>query len=200
MNGELLDVELPWQPDQGNGVAGKLITEALKRIDCFRVEQSRIPSFETSNFFAAAGILQSVMACDLVRGKRFCEWGSGFGVVTCLAAQYGFEACGIEIESVLVEVAKKLARDYDLNCEFYSGSYLPKGAFSGDINPSQLDKSLGFSPYDFDVIYAYPWPAELDLLDKLFCRFAVSGTLLISYHGGGRFRVQRRVGASPHIA
>jgi hypothetical protein len=31
-------------------------------------------------------------------GPEFCEWGSGLGVITCLAAMLGFDAVGIEIE------------------------------------------------------------------------------------------------------
>jgi hypothetical protein len=45
----------------------------------------------------------------LATGRRFIEWGSGLGVVTCLAEWAGFDAIGIEIEPRLVGMAEELA-------------------------------------------------------------------------------------------
>ena len=56
-----------------------------------------------------------------------------------------------------------------------------------------LDAELGFSPFDFDVIYAYPWPAETAIMFELFSRFARPGGVLVTFHGGADLRVQRAV-------
>jgi hypothetical protein len=43
-------------------------------------------AFVPSNFRGAYGILQHPAAQAEAAGTLFCEWGSGFGVVACLAA------------------------------------------------------------------------------------------------------------------
>ena len=67
------------------------------------------------------GVLRALSEGGLARGWRFCEWGSGFGVVVGLAALVEFDACGIEIEALLVAEARKLADDFDLPVEFGQG-------------------------------------------------------------------------------
>ena len=64
----------------------------------------------------------------LAAGHRFLEWGSGIGIVACLAAELGFDAIGIEIEAPLVEIAESIAADHDIDVEFACGSYVPHGA------------------------------------------------------------------------
>ena len=53
----------------------------------------------------------------LLTGDRFCELGSGFGVVAMLAADLGIVAIGIEIEQVLVDQAKKFSSAIGERCE-----------------------------------------------------------------------------------
>jgi len=172
------------------------IEDALKRISQFQAQNVRIAGFEMSNYHLAAGVLQAIQFHGLTTGVRFCEWGSGFGVVACLAAMNGFDACGIEIEAKLVETARLLAADYALDVPFHLGSYRPQGVDNHDIMESAFSDLLGFSPFDYDVIYAYPWPAEAALLNRLFEQFASPGCLLVSYQGGGRFSVNRRLTAT----
>ena len=83
--------------------------------------------------------------------------------------------------------------DHSLDCDFFLGSYVPEGAWIDEIQPDKLDKPLGFSPFEFDLVYAYPWPAEAELLERLFCRFARPGALYVSYQGGGRIRLQTKI-------
>ena len=64
----------------------------------------------------------------LLGGRWFCEWGSGFGVNTCLAAMLEFDAWGIEVEGELVAAARRLAADFDLPAEFVRGSFIPAGS------------------------------------------------------------------------
>src|SRR4029079_19467023 len=106
------------------------------------------------------------------------EWGSGFGVVACLAAMLDFDAVGIEIESDLVDEAQQLADDFDLPVEFFCGGFIPRGsaihAGSGyswlSTDESTGDGVLGLDPDDFDVTFAYPWPDEEGATETLFER------------------------------
>jgi hypothetical protein len=58
----------------------------------------------------------------------FCEWGSGLGVVTCLAALLEFDANGIEVDSTLAHASRLLAADFDVPVEFAQGNFIPAGA------------------------------------------------------------------------
>lgn len=187
---DLKEVFIDWSPVDVDTDAGRFITDANTRISRFLLEAPRISGFAASNYHAAAGVLSALKENPLLQGLRLCEWGSGFGVVTCLAAQFGYQPCGIELEPMLVHAARNLAVDHALDCDFFLGSYLPEGAWKDEINPDNLHKPLGFSPFEFDLVYAYPWPAEAALLEQLFCRFARQGALYVSYQGGGRIRLQ----------
>jgi hypothetical protein len=137
-------------------------------------------------------------------GDLFCEWGSGFGVVACLAAMLGFESCGIEIEGELVDAARALADDFGLSVEFIRGSFIPEGS---DVCPDPDDgfawltthdggtqEELGLVPADFDTVFAYPWPDEERVVGELFERHAAVGAVLLTYHGNDVLRVRRKMG------
>src|SRR5437879_3497169 len=79
----------------------RFLREADERIEEFQV-WSRVPAFVPCDFEGTYRLLRSLSESILLRGNRFCEWGSGFGVATCLAAIVGFDACGIEIDRELV--------------------------------------------------------------------------------------------------
>src|SRR5438067_13768394 len=100
------------------------LREAERRIEQFQ-RQGRIPGFVPSDFARSYAVLRA-LAADGARGNLFCEWGSGFGVVACLAAMLDFDACGIEIEAELVDAAQQLAADYDLPVQFLQGSFIPR--------------------------------------------------------------------------
>jgi hypothetical protein len=177
------------------------LQEAERRIARFQ-RAGRVPAFVPSDFAGAYGVLEALAAADLASGSLFCEWGSGFGVVTCLAAMLEFDACGIEIEGELVDAARRLANDFDLPVEFLCGSFIPPG---GEV---YLETGAGFSwlttsqhcvrpelelaPDDFQVIFAYPWPDEERVTARLFERYAAPGAVLVTYHGGMEFRVRRK--------
>src|SRR5215470_12496592 len=61
------------------------------------------------------------------RWHAVCEWGSGFGVVACLAAFLEYDAYGIEVDSTLVRASRRLAADFGLPVEFAQGSFIPAG-------------------------------------------------------------------------
>jgi hypothetical protein len=52
--------------------------------------------------------------------------------------------------------------------------------------------ALGLLPAACDVVFAYPWPGEEDVYDRLFARHATPGALLLTYHECSRLLVQRR--------
>src|SRR6266571_5425895 len=102
------------------------LREAERRIDRFQLT-CQIPAFVPSEFEFAYNVLQALASAAPTFGRLFCEWGSGFGVVSCLAAMLEFDACGIEIEESLVDAARRLADDFGLPVEFTRGSFIPQG-------------------------------------------------------------------------
>src|SRR6516225_2515786 len=113
----LVDVELPVGELTVPRDVRAFLREAERRIERFQAT-GRSPGFVPSDYAGAYGVLTAVAAANLAPGSRFCEWGSGFGVVACLAAMAGFDACGIEIEAELVDAARRLADDFDLPVQF----------------------------------------------------------------------------------
>jgi len=178
------------------------LKEARRRIERFRHE-THFPAFVPGDYDEAYRVLQAVAEADLTPGSRFCEWGSGFGVVTGLAAMLDFEATGIEIEADLVEAARELIDDFGLPVEFTHGSFIPRGAEAyveagGDFAWLTTDVNHGadpleLAPDDFDVIFAYPWPDEEQLAAELFEHFAAEGAVLITHHACGAFVVRQKV-------
>jgi hypothetical protein len=179
------------------------LREADRRIRRY-YRRYRNPAFFPSNFRGAYGILQHLAAQEEAAGTLFCEWGSGFGVVTCLAALLEFDACGIEVDSTLVRASRRLAADYDLPVEFAQGSFIPAGdrllmraagSFTSlTTTEAPAHEGLGLATEDFGIIFAYPWPDEERVLGQLFERHAGAGPLLVTHHGGEDFRVCRKSG------
>jgi hypothetical protein len=164
----------------------------------------RNSAFVPCDFGGAYRILQQLAAQAETGGTLFCEWGSGFGVVTCLAALLEFDAYGIEVDSTLVRASRRLAADFDLPVEFAHGSFIPEGdrmSMWADGSFAWLTtteapayEELGLATEDFGIIFAYPWPDEEKVLGQLFERHAGAGALLVTHHGGEDFRLRRKSG------
>ncbi len=162
-----------------------------------------IPAFVPSNFEIAYRALVEIQAMNLATGRRFIEWGSGIGVVACLASCVGFDAVGIEIERKLVDIAQQIAGDHAIDVEFVCGSFVPAGVVprvdwidgvawlttEGDDGHEELE----LDPDDFDVIFAYPWPGEEQVIFDLFADVAAVGALLLTFHGMEGVKLQRKV-------
>jgi SAM-dependent methyltransferase len=198
----LTDVNLLRDEDPIPADVRAFLREADRRIDEFQ-QHARVPGFVASDFPSVYRLLRALASANLP-GNLFCEWGSGFGVVACLAAMLDFDAVGIEIEGDLVDAAQKLADDFELPVEFIRGSFIPKGgSIYADVRggyawlhteEAPTNDELGFDADDFDVIFAYPWPDEEGATEKLFDRYARTGALLVTYHGGDDLRLRRKVG------
>jgi hypothetical protein len=178
------------------------IEEADRRIEAFQ-RDAPVPGFVASDYTATYRLLRTLMQDRVVSGNLLCEWGSGFGVVAGLASMVGFEACGIEIEPSLVAEARRLADDFALPIHFLEGSYLPQGSTKNaprvdyswlDTREYRADDETMLDPGDFDVIFAYPWPDEFAIAERIFDRRGRKGALLATFSPGGAFRIRRKVG------
>lgn len=162
-----------------------------------------IPSCPESVYRA----LRSIFVRNVARGFSFCEWGSGYGTVTCLAAILGFEAVGIEIDPQLVNASRGLANRFELSAVFAHGSFVPakaralsEEAFRDNDGrypwlQNRADSAyhtLGLSPEAFDVVFAYPWPGEEYFVRELFHSSASTGALLLSYNDTGSMTLLRK--------
>jgi hypothetical protein len=178
------------------------LREADQRIERFRIE-AHVPGFVPSDYDHVYRVLRAVEEAELAPGRLFCEWGSGFGVVTGIAAMLGFDAFGIEVEGELVEEARRLADDFELPVEFVHGSFIPPGdevlvedldGFSWlTTTPDGAHDELGLGPDDFDLIFAYPWPDEQRALGDLFERHGRPGALLLTYQSTDEMHLRRKV-------
>jgi hypothetical protein len=197
----LIDVTLPACEGGIPADVRTLLAEAERRIEQFQ-RSARVPAFVPSDFARVYQTLKTVETTALAPGRRVCEWGSGFGIVADLAAMLEFEAYGIEIESELVDAARRLARDFELPVEFICGSFIPNGgehlvdvgtSFSWLTPDSDTSyDEIGLDPDDFDIVFAYPWPDEEYVIWTLFERYASTGAVLITFHGSDDIRVQRK--------
>ncbi|MHC5210453.1 MAG: methyltransferase domain-containing protein [Planctomycetota bacterium] len=164
------------------------------------IPDARGRGFVSSELLAVHAALRSVLDRDLARGPVFCDWGSGLGAVCALAASLAFRAYGIEIQADFVAASRALVADLGLEASFALGTFVRPGdedLIAGEDHVSLTTapdayRALGLLPEQIDVVFAYPWPGEEELVDRLFGRHAPPGSLLLTYHECSRVLVQRR--------
>ena len=210
----LADVELTLHGPSLPTEVEAFLSEADSRVARFNeISPAHARGFVPSDFATVYRALRPIAEGQLGPRHSFCEWGSGFGAVASLAAMLEFDACGIEIDRPLFELSVALAKDSGLPTEFVHGSFVPQGGESiaeevytssgGDFfwletNADNAYDELGLDPDDFDLIFAYPWPGEEDVIYRLFEHFAADGALLLTYVEFYSVRVQRKV-AQPAV-
>ena len=190
----------------------ELVAEANLRIDAFfeSEENKRFPQYLPSDPLLLHGALAELTRRDLPLGRVFCEWGSGFGVATCVAALLGYDAYGLEIESELIVESRSLASDLNIPAHFCETSYVPAelDSFAG-VGGEELIRTVPIS-YDgirvdltyegteidiseIDVFFVYPWPGDQDFMQQLFDAVAVEGAILLAIHAEGDIYAHRKV-------
>ncbi|MEM1067537.1 MAG: hypothetical protein AAGG48_27270 [Planctomycetota bacterium] len=166
-------------------------------------DEKVIENFVTSDFHLFDRAVGWILQNNLLTGNRFCEFGAGFGVCTMLAALHGMESIGVEIESSLTEHASELAETLENDAKFYCGSFVPSGLdrdllVDGDANNADTDDDgiydlIGLDVDDFDLIFAFPWPAEYSYFEAIFDESAADGALLLTYRGREGMHLLRKV-------
>ena len=146
--------------------------------------------------------LAKLTESKLAKGNTFCEWGCGFGIVTGLASQLGWEAIGIEAESFLVEQAKRFLVRNRLKGEILHGNFLPRG--SERLAGSQSNHASLFHQVenayeqhdlqfdDYALVFAYPWPGEHHFLQEVFKHYAGEGALMLMFLGPYEIELYRK--------
>ncbi len=195
---DLIELDFPvcWDTPPAEILRTIEIAERLRGQMKSDENQKRIPLLVNSNYYIAYHALKHIRDTGLGGDLSFCEWGSGLGVVTCIASQLGFAATGIEIEESLCSFARSLADAMRVKARFYQGSYRSAADITaGDLHAAdKLPYPLGNETSQ--LIYAYPWPAEQAFIETLFEQSAAPRSLLVTYHGGTMLRARMRQLAS----
>jgi hypothetical protein len=170
------------------------------------------PGFVPSVPERVFAVLAEITHQNLSPNRVFCEWGSGFGTATCMAALLGYEAYGIEIEEELVRQSRAIARRLGIPVEIICTSMFPEGydAYSGvggaalvtpascrspdnaDRRPLRYD-GMAIDVAEIGLFFAYPWPQERERIQELFDAVAAEGAILVTYYTDKTVCVFRKV-------
>lgn len=161
---------------------------------------------QTSDAVAFCAGMRALLRHRCLTGRRFCEWGSGVGLIAALASLHGFTSCGIEAESLLFREAQKTFSPTGNGPRFAHGSFVPStvsgqfqvvGTYGATLWQPSIEPdpyaALGLSSDEFDLIYAYPWPREINLYESLFECCAGPDAVLWLYIQGAAPRFWRKV-------
>jgi len=196
--------------------AARLITTCSRGWERFFADydDDQAPRFVPSVPERVWAVLEEITRRQLPPTRVFCEWGSGFGTATCLAALLGYEAYGLEIDAELVWRSRAIARRLGIPVTLLCTSFVPAGyavSVGGDgaalVTPASVsthpDTAEARGPLryggmasaitDIGLFFAYPWPEERALMRQLFAAVARVGALLVVYHTDTDIRVWRKV-------
>jgi len=176
-------------------------------------DDHQAPRFVPSVPERVFAVLEEVTRRQLPPTQVFCEWGSGFGTATCLAALLGYEAYGLEIDEELVRLSRAIARRLGIRVTMLCTSLFPAGyeASAGSdgaalVTPGSVrdhhDTTEARGPQRYDgmeiaiadigLFFVYPWPEERELMQELFEAVARAGAILVMYHTDTDIRVLRK--------
>jgi len=181
------------------------LADAEARIDRYYERPGHVPGrgFIPSDYQLGYRSLVAVQRAH-PDARRFCEWGSGFGVVTGLAAMLEFESHGIEVDAELISAARSLLADHGLDADIVHGSFIPEQYANTErlsdhetrtvLHHEEAYHHMDLAIDDFEVVFAYPWPGEEVQYCELFDRFADYNALLLTYSRSEAMRAYRKVG------
>ncbi|MEZ6117699.1 MAG: hypothetical protein R3C28_14165 [Pirellulaceae bacterium] len=156
--------EIPWEwqecalPERAEELIRRG-AEVGKSIDCF--------DFVPSDHRYVWNVLNSFPRC------RFCEWGSGAGVVTGLAAILGFESTGFEINAQLAAASQDLLHALRIDAAIINADYLQVAS-------------------NADIVFVYCWPGQMQRTEEHFSATASHSAILLACHGASDIRVMRK--------
>ena len=188
------------------------LAEAEHRIDeLFDTEKNRkVPRFIPSNAELLYKHLSSIVSGDFNLGDNYCEWGSGYGVGSCLASMLGFNSFGIEIEPSLVQASRALSKKTHIDVTIIESDYMPEGfeCYEGSggaelIRPENyvyrtseyIDvgyEGMEINLDEIDVFFVYPWPGEQEFMLEFFQAVAADGAIFLVYLGDDDFALYRK--------
>lgn len=179
------------------------ITSARGEIEAFqdRWDCPQIEQFVAADYSLVYQCLDWTLRSQPLLGQRFLEWGSGFSIVSAIAAEMGLTAFGIEAEHDLLAMGRKTIQTWNVSVELVEGNFLPPGAAQLADDPMLPSLShevadgyakIGLDLDDFALVYAYPWPGEDDFHEFVFDRYAASGALLMLFCGPNDVRLWRK--------
>ena len=182
---------------------GRRIEWARARIEAFqdRWDRPQIEQFVAADYTLVYQSLCWMLQTQPMIGRRFLEWGSGFAVVSALAAELDFDAIGIEAEHDLLREGNRTIRDWEAPVELVHGNFLPPGCESLAEDPALPSlghpvvsgyRQLGMELDDFAIVYAYPWPGEDAFHESVFDRYAARGAMLMLFCGPNDVRLWRK--------
>jgi hypothetical protein len=156
--------------------------------------------------------LEEVTNRNLPPNRVFCEWGSGFGTATCMAALLGYQAYGLEIEEELVRLSRAIAQRLGIPVRIICTSMFPEGydsysgadraelvrpesfrAHSDERRRPQRNDGMDIDVAEIGLFFAYPWPEERELMQELFGAVAAAGAILVAYYTDQKVCVFRKV-------
>lgn len=196
-----------------------MVHDLRRRIEVFqdRWDVPQIEQFVAADYQLVYQTLAWLRESQIMTGNRFVEWGCGFAAVTLMADALGWDAVGIEAESILIEHGRKTLADWcgplrsDSNQassslpELVLGNFLPLGSEDLADDPTlpslghaaeSAYQTLGWGLDDFSVVYSYPWPGEDQFHEQVFDQHAARGAILVQFCGPNDMRAWRAVSGS----
>ncbi len=179
------------------------ITSARDEIEAFqdRWDRPQIEQFVAADYHLVYQCLNWTLQFQPRLGQRFLEWGSGFSIVSAIAAEMGLNSFGIEAEPDLLAMGRKTIQTWNVSVELVEGNFLPPGAAQLSDDPmlpslshdvADAYQTIGLDLDDFALVYSYPWPGEDDFHEFVFDRYAASGALLMLFCGPNDVRLWRK--------
>ncbi len=186
----------------------ELFTEADRLWNQFEIRNLGWHSYVPADWDAVDTRVQALakQSTHSRRRPRFLEYGSGLGVVAILAARAGFDAWGIETDAWLHAQSIQLAKRAGVDARFALGSFLTDEDLEQDDEGAPTNTqfhtlrsgpdAFAGMPHeldDFDVVYCFPFPDDLEFLDRHLNRNGDPAGTYLSYHATDGVR-ERRIG------